>query len=88
MASPLTRDFFFEEYQLNAAIAGFPKPYVALLHGITMGGGVGLSAGASHRIVGPGYLFAMPETGIGLFPMSVADGICRGWPPALATIWR
>ena len=68
VASPLTRDFFFEEYQLNAAIAGFPKPYVALLHGITMGGGVGLSAGASHRIVGPGYLFAMPETGIGLFP--------------------
>ena len=68
VASSLTRDFFFEEYQLNAAIAGFPKPYVALLHGITMGGGVGLSAGASHRIVGPGYLFAMPETGIGLFP--------------------
>ena len=66
--SPLTRDFFFEEYQLNAAIARFPKPYVALLHGITMGGGVGLSAGASHRIVGPGYMFAMPETGIGLFP--------------------
>lgn len=64
----LTRDFFFEEYALNGLIAGFPKPYVALLGGITMGGGVGLSAMASHRVAGERYLYAMPETGIGLFP--------------------
>ncbi|HYC03257.1 MAG TPA: enoyl-CoA hydratase/isomerase family protein [Azospirillaceae bacterium] len=61
-------DFFRGEYRLNRRIKTFPKPYVALLDGIFMGGGVGLSVHGSHRVVTPKSLFAMPETGIGLFP--------------------
>lgn len=64
----MTRDFFREEYLLNHRIHVFPKPYVALLDGITMGGGVGLSVHGSHRIASERLMFAMPETGIGLFP--------------------
>jgi enoyl-CoA hydratase len=64
----LTAAFFREEYRLNRKIARFPKPYVAILDGIVMGGGVGLSVHGSHRVVTPRTLFAMPETGIGLFP--------------------
>jgi enoyl-CoA hydratase len=60
--------FFFDEYRVNAAIGAFPKPYVALLDGIFMGGGVGLSVHGSHRVVTEKSLFAMPETGIGLIP--------------------
>jgi enoyl-CoA hydratase len=61
-------DFFADEYRLNALIEGYPKPYVALIDGIVMGGGVGLSFHGSHRIVTENTLFAMPETGIGFFP--------------------
>lgn len=64
----LTDSFFREEYILNHRIHNFPKPYVALLDGFTMGGGVGLSVHGSHRIVSEKTLFAMPETAIGLFP--------------------
>lgn len=64
----LTDAFFREEYILNHRIHNFPKPYVALLDGFTMGGGVGLSVHGSHRIVSENTLFAMPETAIGLFP--------------------
>jgi enoyl-CoA hydratase len=60
--------FFREEYQLNAGIKHFAKPYVALLDGITMGGGVGISAHGSHRVAGDRLAFAMPEVGIGFFP--------------------
>lgn len=60
--------FFADEYRLNAAIRRFPKPYVALIDGIVMGGGFGLSFHGSHRIVGEKALFAMPEVGIGFFP--------------------
>lgn len=60
--------FFREEYALNAVIKGYPKPYIALIDGIVMGGGVGISVHGSHRIAGERFLFAMPEVGIGFFP--------------------
>ena len=62
------REFFATEYRMNAAIKSFPKPYIAIMDGVTMGGGVGLSVHGSHRIATERTLFAMPETGIGLFP--------------------
>ena len=60
--------FFAIEYRLNVQIKRFPKPYLAILDGVTMGGGVGISIHGSHRIATEHALFAMPETGIGLFP--------------------
>ncbi|XP_074884101.1 3-hydroxyisobutyryl-CoA hydrolase, mitochondrial isoform X2 [Buteo buteo] len=64
----LARDFFREEYILNNAIGTCKKPYVALIDGITMGGGVGLSVHGHFRVATEKTLFAMPETAIGLFP--------------------
>ncbi|KAJ0070685.1 hypothetical protein NL108_017486, partial [Boleophthalmus pectinirostris] len=64
----LAEDFFREEYILNHAIGTCKKPYVALIDGITMGGGVGLSVHGRFRVATEKTLFAMPETGIGLFP--------------------
>ena len=64
----LTRDFFREEYTLNYRIGRLKIPHLALLDGVTMGGGVGLSVHGSHRVATERTLFAMPETGIGLFP--------------------
>jgi len=61
-------EFFREEYRNNSLIYHFPKPYVALIDGIVMGGGVGISVHGDFRIAGDRTLFAMPETGIGLFP--------------------
>ena len=61
-------DFFADEYALNIAIKRFPKPYVALIDGLAMGGGVGVSYHGSHVVVGEGARFAMPECGIGFFP--------------------
>ncbi len=60
--------FWGEEYILNHRIKTYAKPYVSLIDGIVMGGGVGLSVHGSHRIAGDRYLFAMPEVGIGFFP--------------------
>lgn len=64
----LTKDFFKEEYQLNNVIGTLKTPYVALIDGITMGGGVGLSVHGQFRIGTEKTIFAMPETAIGLFP--------------------
>lgn len=61
-------NFFADEYRINHAIATYPKPYVALIGGIVMGGGVGLSIHAPYRVASERTLFAMPETGIGLIP--------------------
>lgn len=62
------RAFFFVEYRLNHLLFVYPKPVVAFMDGITMGGGVGLSQPARYRIATENTRFAMPETGIGLFP--------------------
>ena len=60
--------FFTEEYALNAAIAAYPKPYVAVIDGFCMGGGIGLSVHGQIRVATEAAQFAMPETAIGLFP--------------------
>lgn len=60
--------FWREEYHLNARIAAYPKPFVALMDGVTMGGGVGVSAHGSHRVVTERSKVAMPEVGIGFVP--------------------
>ena len=60
--------FWRDEYRLNIRIKRYGKPYVSLIDGIVMGGGVGLSLHGSHRIAGDRYRFAMPEVGIGFFP--------------------
>lgn len=62
------RTFWYDEYLLNAAIGRFPKPYVALMDGIVMGGGVGISAHGNVRVVTDTTRMAMPEVGIGFIP--------------------
>ena len=61
-------DFFTEEYALNHLIHNYPKPFVAFMDGVVMGGGMGLSQGSKTRIVTEHTKMAMPETNIGLFP--------------------
>lgn len=62
------RAFFFQEYQLNDLLFRYPKPTLAIMDGITMGGGVGLAQPCRYRVATERTTFAMPETGIGLFP--------------------
>ncbi|MBV9199557.1 MAG: enoyl-CoA hydratase/isomerase family protein [Alphaproteobacteria bacterium] len=64
----LTAVFFREEYELIRRIHHFPKPYIAIIDGITMGGGAGISVNGAYRVATEHTQFAMPETGIGLFP--------------------
>lgn len=75
--------FFWHEYQLNYAISQFGKPYIALMDGITMGGGVGISLHGSHPIASERFVFAMPETTIGLFPDIGASFLLNRIPGAL-----
>lgn len=67
-ANHYARDFFEREYRLDYLIHTYPKPILCWSHGIVMGGGMGLMAGASHRVVTEKSRLAMPEIGIGLFP--------------------
>jgi enoyl-CoA hydratase len=60
--------FFADEYRLNAKVKRYSKPYVGLMDGVVMGGGVGISVHGARRVAGDRTVFAMPETGIGLFP--------------------
>jgi enoyl-CoA hydratase/carnithine racemase len=66
--APPPVDFFADEYRMNAHIQRYRKPYVALIDGIVMGGGVGISFHGSHRVLTENAQFAMPEVGIGFFP--------------------
>jgi enoyl-CoA hydratase len=60
--------FFMQEYRFNYYVSIYRKPYISLIHGITMGGGVGASIHAQYRCASPDLVWAMPETGIGFFP--------------------
>ena len=62
------RRFFQIEYNLDTAINEFPKPYICLIDGIVMGGGLGISVNGHYRVMGDNIMAAMPETGIGLLP--------------------
>ncbi|MEM1379475.1 MAG: enoyl-CoA hydratase/isomerase family protein [Pseudomonadota bacterium] len=75
--------FFRKEYKLNNLIAHYPKPYVALVHGVCMGGGVGVSAMADRRIMTRGTTWAMPECGIGLIPDVGATYVLSQMPGGL-----
>jgi enoyl-CoA hydratase/carnithine racemase len=74
------RRFWAGEYRLNAGIARYPKPYVALMQGFVMGGGVGVAAHGSHRVVGATTRIAMPECGIGLVPDVGGTHLLAGAP--------
>jgi len=77
--------FWRDEYPLNVAIKNFCKPYVALIDGIVMGGGVGVSVHGSHRVAGDRFQFAMPEVGIGFFPDVGATWFLPRMPGELGT---
>ena len=78
-------EFFRAEYRLNGQISAFPKPYIAIMDGITMGGGVGVSAHGSVRIVTERTAFAMPEVTIGIAPDIGATWLLSHAPGELGT---
>jgi enoyl-CoA hydratase len=77
--------FWRDEYPLNTFIKRYPKPYVSLIDGIVMGGGVGVSVHGSHRVAGDRFQFAMPEVGIGFFPDVGATWFLPRMPGELGT---
>ena len=79
-------DFFTEEYALNHLIHQYPKPYIALMDGVVMGGGMGISQGAKLRVLTEHSKLAMPETHIGLFP-DVGGGYFLGQCPGRIGEW-
>ena len=80
------REFFHTEYRLNHLLFGYAKPIIAIMDGVTMGGGVGLSMPARYRIATERTTYAMPETGIGLFP-DVGGGWYLPRKPGKAGLW-
>jgi enoyl-CoA hydratase len=80
------RAFFFAEYRLNQLLFSYPKPIVAIMDGVTMGGGVGISMPAKFRIATENTTYAMPETGIGLFP-DVGGGWYLPRKPGQVGMW-
>lgn len=80
------REFFFTEYRLNHLLFSYPKPIVAVMDGVTMGGGVGISMPAKFRIATENTTYAMPETGIGLFP-DVGGGWYLPRKPGQVGMW-
>ena len=86
VGDPQIEDFFTEEYALNHLIHRYPKPYIAFMDGIVMGGGMGISQGAALRIVTERTKMAMPETAIGLFP-DVGGGYFLSRCPGRAGEW-
>ncbi len=84
--NPELEDFFTEEYALNHLVHCYPKPYIAFMDGIVMGGGMGISQGATTRIVTERTRMAMPETNIGLFP-DVAGGFFLSRCPGHSGEW-
>jgi len=83
-SSSMHREFFASEYRLDYFIHRYPKPYVALMDGIVMGGGMGIAQGASLRLVTDRTRMAMPEVGIGFFPDVGASFFLSRLPAALA----
>jgi enoyl-CoA hydratase/carnithine racemase len=83
---PSPEDFFTEEYTLNHLIHSYPKPFIAFMDGVVMGGGMGIAQGASHRLVTTRTKMAMPETTIGLFP-DVGGGYFLSRCPGFAGEW-
>jgi enoyl-CoA hydratase len=77
--------FWWDEYRLNALIKRYRKPYVALIDGVVMGGGAGISINGSHRVAGDAFRFAMPEVGIGFFPDVGATWFLPRLPGELGT---
>ena len=77
--------FWRDEYPLNVAIKAYRKPFVALIDGLAMGGGVGVSVHGSHRVAGDRFQFAMPEVGIGFFPDVGATWFLPRMPGELGT---
>jgi len=65
---PTLMDFFGDEYRLDQNIYHYPKPYIALMNGMTMGGGAGISVNGAYRVATENLIFSMPETGIGFYP--------------------
>src|SRR5271170_1389671 len=83
--SPLPAQFWSTEYHLNVLIARYPKPVIAIMDGVVMGGGIGVSAHASHRIVTERSAVAMPEVGIGFFPDVGASFLLARTPGCVGT---
>lgn len=77
------RHFFWNEYRLNHTIHALEKPWICLMDGITMGGGVGISLHGSHAIASEKFTFAMPETGIGFFPDIGASHLLNKCPDSV-----